>query len=83
MSLAAEIYHALTMRGLAPPVPFCAAPDAWREAISGACVVTERAHETSKAELRRKLDQARRSSDELQQELIEAEARLAELEKKP
>jgi hypothetical protein len=34
MSIAADIYFELTQAKLAPDVPFCAAPDQWREALS-------------------------------------------------
>lgn len=33
MSLAADIYFELTQAKLAPDVPFCAAPDQWRESM--------------------------------------------------
>ena len=33
MSLAADVYHELSLVGLAPPVPFVATDDRWREAI--------------------------------------------------
>ncbi len=33
MSIAADIYFELTQAKLAPDVPFCAAPDKWREAL--------------------------------------------------
>lgn len=33
MSLASDIYFELTLAGLAPSVPFCAAPEVWWEAI--------------------------------------------------
>lgn len=36
MSLAADVYHELTLVGLAPPVHFAAADSKWRDAINKA-----------------------------------------------
>lgn len=87
MSLAADVYFELSIRGLAPSVPFVAAPDVWREpllkAIGDADDLCADITEAYRAESRAKedADSAREMLADALEQLKFANERIAELEK--